>query len=99
MLTKFAAALVATGLIASSALATQSTGNSNSTPAAQTSQTPQDHQDRNKARSGQGGYVVTRAREHLASGKDGKSRMERHVRHTAPAKTHQAGVAKAAKRS
>jgi hypothetical protein len=39
MLTKFAAALVATSLIASSAFAAQSWGNSGSMPAAQTSQT------------------------------------------------------------
>jgi hypothetical protein len=79
-------------LIASSALATQSTGNSNSTPAAQTSQAPKatkaatTHATVKVAR-----LRVTCAREDFASGKDGKSRMERHVRHTTPAKTHQAG--------
>jgi hypothetical protein len=101
MLTKFAAALLATSLIASSALAAQSSGNSGSMPAARTTQT---------AKPGKSGtthraikvakHRSTHARKHLASGKDrGKSRVQHHARHTTPAKTHQAGVAKTAKHS
>ena len=102
MLTKFAAALVATSLIASSAFAAQSSGNAGSTPPAQTSQTT------NSSKPATTHKVVkvakhrsTHVRKHFASGKDhGKSRMERHARHTTtPAKTHQAGVAKTAKHS
>lgn len=101
MLTKFAAALVATSLIASSAFAAQSSGNSGSMPAAQTSQTA------NPSKTATTHKVVkvakhrsAHARKHLASGKErGKSRMERHARHTTPAKTHQVRVAKTAKHS
>jgi hypothetical protein len=99
MLTKFAAALVATSLIASSAFATQSSGNSGSMPAAHTSQTenPSKSATRHKAVN-VAKHRSTHVHKHFASGKNhGKSRMERHARHTTLAKTHQAGVAKTAK--
>jgi hypothetical protein len=101
MLTKFAAALLATSLIASSAHAAQSSGNSSSMPAAQTNQTV-------KPGKGATTHKTVRVAKHrsthghkrLASGKDyGKSRMERHARHTTPLKAHQAGATKAAKHS
>jgi hypothetical protein len=101
MLTKFAAALLATGLIASSALAWQSSGNSGSMPAAQTSQTAKPGKTattHKRVKLAQ--HRSTHARKHLASGKDrSKSRMEHHARHTTPVKTHQAGVPKTAKHS
>jgi hypothetical protein len=101
MLTKFAAALVATSLIASSAFAAQSSGNSGSMPAAQTRQTenPSKSTTRHKAVE-VAKHRSTHVHKRFASGKDhGKSPTERHARHTTPAKTHQAGVAKTAKHS
>jgi hypothetical protein len=101
MLTKFAAALLATSLIASSALAAQSPGNSGSMPGAETSQTakPAKTATTHKAVK-MTKHRSTRARKHLANGKEhGKSRVERHARHITPAKTHQAGVGKTAKHS
>jgi hypothetical protein len=80
MLTKFAAALVATSLIASSAFATQSSGNSGSMPAAHTSQTenPSKSATRHKAVN-VAKHRSTHVHKHFASGKNhGKSRMERH---------------------
>jgi hypothetical protein len=101
MLSKFAAALVATSLIASSAFAAQPSGNSGSMPAAQTSQTAKSTKTATTHKTVKvAKHRSTHARKHLASGKGrGKSRMERHARHTTPAKTHQVGVAKTAKRS
>ena len=95
MLTKFAAALVATSLITSSAFA------AGSIPPAQTSQTANTSKPATMHKAVKvAKHRSTHMREHLASGKDhGKSRMERHARRTTPAKTHQAGVAKTAKRS
>jgi hypothetical protein len=95
MLTKFAAALVATSLIASSAFAAGSIPPAQSSQTANPSKPATTHKAVKVAR-----HRSTRVREHFASGKDhGKSRMERHARHTTPAKTHQAGVAKTAKHS
>jgi hypothetical protein len=101
MLTKFAAALVATSLIASSALAAQSSGNSSSTPGAETSQTAKPGKTATTHKTVKVAKHCSRhAHEHLASGKDrSKSRMEHHARHAAPAKTHQANAAKTAKHS
>jgi len=99
MLPKFAAALIATSLVASSALGAQSPGPSGATPAAQTGQTA------NPVKTNLGKSATTHkavkaakhqpahVRKHLASG---KSHM-RHARHNAPAKTHQAGLAISAK--
>ena len=101
MLTKFAAALLATGLIASSAHAAQSSGNSSSMPAAQTSQTVKPNKGATTHKTVRvARHRSTHGHKRLASGKDrGKSRMERHARHPTPLKTHQAGAAKAAKHS
>jgi hypothetical protein len=101
MLTKFAAALVATSLIASSAFAAQSSGNSGSMPAAQTSQTENPSKPATKHEAVKvAKHRSTHAHKHFASGKDhGASRVERHARHTTSAKTHQAGVGKTAKHS
>ena len=100
MLTKFAAALVATSLIASSAFAAQSSGNSGSTPTAQINQTENFSKPATKHKAVVAKHRSTHAHKHFASGKDhGESRMKRHARHTTPAKTHQAGVGKTAKHS
>jgi hypothetical protein len=101
MLTKFAAALVATSLIASSAFAAQSSSNSGSMPAAQTNQTENFSKPATKHKAVKvAKHRSTHAHKHFASGKDhGESRMKRHARHTTPAKTHQAGVGKTAKHS
>jgi len=96
MLTKFAAALIATSLVASSALAAQSLGTSGATPAAQTGQmaNPANVGKTNAGKSATTHKAVKAAkhqpahvRKRLASG---ESHM-RHARHNAPAKTHQAG--------
>ena len=101
MLTKFAAALFATSLIAGSAIAAQPSG----TPAAnggalavqtQTSSMP-------AATAAKPGKAVTHAarhrshvRKHVARE---KSHAVHHARHVKPAKTHQAGMTKGTKRS
>ena len=102
MLTKFAAALLATSLVAGSALAAQPSGTSGSLPATQTSQSA------NPAKTNAGKTATTHkavkmakhrsahVRKHLASG---KTHVVRHARHNTPAKTHQAGVIKNNKRS
>ena len=101
MLTKFAAALVATSLIASSAFAAQSSGYAGSPPATQTSQTANPSKPATMHKAVKvAKHRSTHVRKHFAGGKDhGSSRMERHARHTTPAKTHQVGVAKTAKHS
>jgi hypothetical protein len=96
MLTKFAAALLATSLIAGSAIAAQPLGNTGSTPAAQTQAPSAPAATMNKA-----GKTVkhtarhrSHVRKHVARG---RNHVVHHARHAKPAKTHQAGVA--AKRS
>jgi hypothetical protein len=102
MLTKFAAALIATSLVAGSAFAAQPSGNSGATPAAQTTQTAS-HVETKATKTATTHKAVktaknrsAHARKHLASG---NSRMVHHARHIAPAKTHQAGIGKSAKHS
>jgi len=111
MLRKFAAALIAASLVGSSALAAQSLGTSGATPAAQTGQTANPTKINvskiNVSKINLGKSATTHkavktakhqpahVREQLASG---RSHM-RHARHNAPAKTHQAGIAKSAKHS
>jgi hypothetical protein len=97
MLTKFASALLATSLVASSALAAQSSGNSGPMPAVQTGQST------NPAKTATTNKTVktvnnrsTHARKHLARN---NSRMVHHAHHNVPAKTHQASVGKSAKHS
>lgn len=107
MLTKFAAALIATSLLAGSAFAAQPSGNSGSGLSAQTGQTA----DATKTQTTKTHASKTatthetaktaknrsmRARKHLAGG---KSRMARHAHRNVPAKAHQAGVAKNNKHS
>jgi len=101
MLTTFAAALLATSLIASSAHAAQSSGNSSSMPPAQTNQTVKPSRGATMHKTVRvAKHHSTHGHKRIASGKDrGKSRMERHARHATPLKTHQAGAAKAAKHS
>src|SRR5262249_7319992 len=105
MLTKFAAALLATSLIASSALAAHPaapTGSNSGMPAAQT-QVP----SKPAATSHKVGKTVkssvkhatrhrSHARKHVARG---KSHAVHHARHAKPTKTHQVGMAKGAGRS
>jgi hypothetical protein len=84
MLTKFAAALLATNLIAGSALAAQPaapTRSNSGMPAAQTQVPPKPAATTNKV------------------GKTVKSSVQHHARHAKPAKTHQVGIAKSAGRS
>ena len=97
MLTKFAAALLATSLIAGSAIAAQSsgtTGTNGTAPAVQTqaqspavkASKPVKHAARRRSH----------VRKHIARG---KNHVVHHARHTTPAKTHQAGMGKGAKHS
>ena len=102
MLTKFAAALLATSLIAGSAIAAQPSGitasngaapavqiQTPSTPAAKTvkpAKTVKQHTARHR----------NHVRKHIARS---KGHVERHARHAKPGKTHQAGMTKSAKRS
>ena len=97
MLRKFAAALLATSLIAGSAIAAQPSGNTapntGSTPAAQTQVPATPASTMNKA-----GKTVkhtarhrSHVRKHVARG---RNHVVHHARHAKPAKTHQAGVAK-----
>jgi hypothetical protein len=81
MLTKFAAALLATSLIAGSAIAAQPSGNTGSTPAAQTQAPSAPAATMNKA-----GKTVKHTARH-------RSHVRKHARHAKPVKTHQAGVA------
>jgi hypothetical protein len=100
MLTKFAAALIATSLVAGSALAAQPLGDSGSAPANQTAQTA------SLARTSATGTVTAHkavktaksrhTRKHIARG---KSRKMLHARHNTPANAHQAAVGKNSKRS
>ena len=93
MLTKFAAALLATSLIAGSAIAAQPSGNTGATPAAQTQAPSAPAATMNKA-----GKTVKHAarhrshvRKHVARG---RNHVLHHARHAKPAKTHQAGMSK-----
>lgn len=81
MLTKFAAALLATSLIAGSAIAAQPSGNTAPTPAAQTQTPSAPAATMNKA-----GKTVKHTARH-------RSHVRKHARHAKPVKTHQAGVA------
>ena len=97
MLTKFAAALLATSLIAGSAIAAQPSGNTGSTPAAQTQAPSAPAATMNKA-----GKTVkhtarhrSHVRKHVARGRNHVvHHVVHHARHAKPAKTHQAGVAR-----
>jgi hypothetical protein len=93
MLTKFAAALLATSLIAGSALAVQPSGNIGSGPAAQTQAPSAPAATMNKV-----GKTVkhtarhrSHVRKHVARG---RNHVVRHAWHAKPVNTHQAGVAR-----
>jgi hypothetical protein len=98
MLTKFAAALLATSLIAGSPLAAHPSGTlaSNSTQAAQS-------QPSSTAHATKPGKTVKHAAKHRNHVRKHEARAKGHVvhhaRHTKPAKTVQAGMNKSAKRS
>ena len=98
MLTKFAAALLATSLIAGSAIAAQPSGITASNGAApavqiQTPSTP-------AAKPGKTVKHAARHRNHVRK-HIARSRVhvEHHARHAKPGKTHQAGMTKSVKRS
>ena len=101
MLTKFAAALLATSLIAGSAIAAQPSGMATSNgaaPAVQT-QTPATPAAKTVKPANSVKHVArhrNHARKHLARS---KGRAVHHVRHANPAKTHQVGMTKNTKRS
>jgi len=101
MLTKFAAALLATSLIAGSAIAAQPTGMTASSGAAPTiqTQTPATPVAKTVKPAKTVKHAVrhrNHARKHLARG---KGRAVHHARHANPAKTHQVGMTKSTKRS
>jgi hypothetical protein len=100
MLTKFAAALLATSLIAGSALAAQPSGAAGSntgTPAAQTQSTPAPSMNKAGKTVKHAARHRSHPRKYLARGRShGKTHV---VRHAKPAKTHQARVGKSEKRS
>jgi hypothetical protein len=105
MLTKFAAALLATSLIAGSALAAQPTPASNGAAPAVQSQTPSTPAA--KATTKSTTKATTKAVKHTARHRNhvrkhvarSKGHVVHHARHAKPAKTHQAGMSKSAKRS
>jgi hypothetical protein len=99
MLTKFAAALLATSLIAGPALAAQPSGtpaSNGAAPAVQT-QTPSTANATKPAKTVK--HAARRrnhVRKHVARS---KGHVVHHARHAKPAKTHQAGMSKGSKRS
>ena len=101
MLTKFAAALLATSLIAGSAIAAQPSGmaaSNGAAPAVQT-QTPATPAAKTVKPANSVKHAArhrNHARKHLARS---KGRAVHHVRHANPAKTHQVGMTKNTKRS
>jgi len=105
MLTKFAAALLVTNLIAGSALAAQPaapTGSNSGMPAAQTQVPPKPSATTNKVGKTVKSSVkhATRHRSHASKHvARGKSHAVHHARHAKPAKTHQVGIAKSAGRA
>ena len=100
MLTKFAAALLATSLIAGSAIAAQPFGmaaSSGAAPAVQT-QTPATPAAKTVKPANSVKHAArhrNHARKHLAR----TGRAVHHARHANPAKTHQVGMTKNTKRS
>jgi hypothetical protein len=100
MLTKFAAALLATSLIAGSAIAAQPSGiaSNGAAPALQT-QTPVTPAVKTVKPAKTVKHAArhrNHVRKHLARSKD---RAVHHARHANPAKTHQVGMTKNTKRS
>ena len=107
MLTKFAAALLATSLIAGSALAAQPSGMAAPNGAApavqsQTPSTPSTHATKPAKTVKHTARHRTHARKHGAQNKHvarNKGHVVHHARHAKPAKTHQVGMSKGANRS
>jgi hypothetical protein len=101
MLTKFAAALLATSLIAGSAIAAQPSGIAASNGAApvlqtQTPVTPAVKTVKPAKTVKHAARHRNHVRKHLARSKD---RAVHHARHANPAKTHQVGMTKNTERS
>jgi hypothetical protein len=108
MLTKFAAALLATSLIAGSALAAEpaaTTGSNSGMPAAQTQAPAKPAATANKTgktvrHSTRRHAHVWHVRKHIARGKSHNgNHAVHHARHAKPAKSHQVGIAKGTGRS
>jgi hypothetical protein len=93
MLRTFAAALVATALIAGPAFAAEQSGTAGATPAAAATQTAP---AANAKQAAAQPVKHKTARKHLVRGKTGTMHQARHVK---PVKTHQANTGPAAKRS
>lgn len=99
MLTKFAAALLATSLIAGSAIAAQPSGMAASNGAAPALQTPATAAVKTVKPAKTVKHAArhrNHVRKHLARSKD---RAVHHARHANPAKTHQVGMTKNTRRS
>ena len=99
MLTKFAAALLATSLIAGSAIAAQPSGmtaSNGAAPALQTPATPAVKTVKSANTIKHAAEHRNHVRKHLARSKD---RAVHHARHATPAKTHHVGMTKSTKRS
>jgi hypothetical protein len=96
MLRNFAIALVATTLIAGPVFAAQSSGTAGSTSATPMAPATQPAPAANAKQPAKQAVKQTHIRKHLAHGKNSAMRQARHVK---PAKTHQANVSAATKRS
>jgi hypothetical protein len=98
MLTKFAAALLATSLIAGSAIAAQPSGMPASNGAAPTvqTQTPSAQAAKPDKTVKHTARHRNHVRNHIARS---RGHVEHHARHAKPGQTHQAGMTKSAKRS
>ena len=99
MLTKFAAALLATSLIAGSAIAAQPSGMAAYNGAAPALQTPATAAVKTVKPAKTVKHAArhrNHVRKHLARSKD---RAVHHARHANPAKTHQVGMTKNTRRS
>jgi hypothetical protein len=101
MLTRFAAALLATSLIAGSALAAQPSSMAAPNGAApavqsQTPSTPSTHATKPAKAVKHTARHRNHARKHVARN---KGHVVHHARHAKPAKTHQVGMSKGSNRS
>jgi hypothetical protein len=96
MLRNFAIALVATTLLAGPALAAQSSGTAGATSATPKAPVMQTAPATNARQPAKQAVKQTHVRQHLAHGKNSPMHQAHHVK---PAKTHQANVSAAAKRS
>jgi hypothetical protein len=100
MLTKFAAALLATSLIAGSAFAAQSSGTPAANAAAPAVQTQTPSTPAATTKPGKTVKHTARHRNHVRKHvARSKGHAVHHARHVKPITTHQAGMNKGAKRS